>query len=91
MPRHKEDSALEKRIQRLMERFPERGDVIRALNESSAPFKDLIADHHDVSEELAKMPRADQAGDPAKLEELKRRQSELEEELLLLMEAHQRV
>lgn len=82
---------MDKRIQHLMERFPEHGEVIKALSETNARFKDLIADHFEVSEELVSIPTADQASDPAKAEALKRRQAELEEELLLLMGGHQRI
>jgi uncharacterized protein YdcH (DUF465 family) len=81
---------MEERIRRLIERFPERADVIRTLSESHARFKDLIGDHHDVSEELSAMKQADRESNAAKFDALQRRRADLEEELILLMENHQR-
>lgn len=82
---------MEERIRHLMERFPERAEIIKALSETSARFKDLIADHHEVSEELAKMDPADQESEAGKKAELERRRADLEEELILLMQGHQRI
>jgi uncharacterized protein YdcH (DUF465 family) len=82
---------MEERIRRLIERFPEKADVIRALSDSNAKFKDLIDDHHDVSAELSNMTQEDRASNPAQVDELQRRRANLEEELILLMESHQRI
>ena len=82
---------MESRIRHLIERFPERTDIIRTLNETNTKFKDLLGDHHDVSEELAKMKRADKESEAGKQAELEQRKVALEEELILLMQAHQRI
>ena len=82
---------MEERVRRLMERFPEHSEAIKVLGESNAKFKDLLSDHHEVSEELTRMKRADQASEPDRKDELQRRKASLEEELVLLMQAHQRV
>lgn len=83
--------AMEEKIRHLIERFPERAEVIRALGESHARFKDLIGDHHDVSLELSTLKRGDRESNLAKAEELQRRRADIEEELILLMENHQRI
>lgn len=82
---------MEERFRHLIERFPEQTDMIRALSETGARFKDLIGDHHDVSEELARMKRADKESEGGKKAELERRRAALEEELILLMQDHQRI
>jgi uncharacterized protein YdcH (DUF465 family) len=82
---------MDTRLRHLIERFPERTDIIKALNETNAKFKDLLGDHHDVSEELAKMKRADKGSEAGKHAELEQRKVALEEELILLMQAHQRI
>lgn len=82
---------MEERIRHLLERFPERADVIRALSQSHDRFKDLIGDHHEVSEALARMKLADQESQAGRKDELERRRADLEEELILLMQNHQRM
>jgi uncharacterized protein YdcH (DUF465 family) len=82
---------MEEKIRHLIERFPERAEVIRTLGESHARFKDLIGDHHDVSLELSTLKRGDRESNLAKAEELQRRRADIEEELILLMENHQRI
>jgi len=82
---------MEEKIRHLIERFPERADVIRALSASHTKFQDLIGDHHDVSEELATLEGGGEETDPARLEALQRRRADLEDELMLLMENHQRI
>jgi uncharacterized protein YdcH (DUF465 family) len=77
-------------IRHLMERFPERAEVIKALSETNARFKDLISDHHEVSEELGKIKLADRESEFSKKDDLERRRAALEEELILLMQGHQR-
>jgi len=81
---------MEDRIRHLMERFPERAETIKALNETNARFKDLIGDHHEVSEELSKMKLADQQSQAGKKAELEQRRASLEEQLILLLQGHQR-
>lgn len=78
---------MEERIRHLIGRFPERTEIIRALGETSAKFKDLIGDHYEVCEELARMKQADQG----KRAELERRRANLEDELILLIQGHQRI
>jgi hypothetical protein len=78
---------MEERIRHLIERFPERADLIRTLEETHAKFKDLIGDHFDVCEELAATSPADQG----KKAELEQRRANLEEELVLLMQSDQRI
>ena len=82
---------MEKLYRHLIERFPEQTDIIRTLAESSARFKDLLGDHHEVCEELSKTKLADQEAEFGRTDELIRRKVNLEEELMLLMQGHQRV
>lgn len=79
------------RSRHLIARFPDRTDMIKALDETNARFKDLIGDHHEVSEELASMNRADKESEAGKRAELEQRRAALEEELILLMQGHQRI
>ena len=81
---------MDERTRHLMERFPEHAEAIKSLNETNARFKDLIVDHHDVSDELTKMKRADEESEFERREELQRRRASLEEELILLMAGQQR-
>jgi uncharacterized protein YdcH (DUF465 family) len=78
-------------IRHMIERFPDKAAIIRSLGESNARFKDLIGDHHAVSEELSGIEKGDRATDRAKVDELQSRRANLEEELVLLMENHQRI
>lgn len=82
---------MKEKIMRLLERFPERSDAIEVLSETNERFRDLLADHHETSEELGKMETTEKASDVANRERLQRRRADLEEELLLLMEQHQRI
>ena len=82
---------MEERSRHLIERFPERTDIIKTLDDTNARFKDLISDHHEVSEELASMKRADKESEAGQRAELERRRANLEEDLILLMQDHQRI
>ena len=77
-------------LKRMIERFPERAAAIRGLFESNGRFRDLIGDHHDVSSELSRMEAGERESDAARAQALERRRADLEEELILLMENHQR-
>ncbi len=79
------------KIRRLLERFPEHSDAIKSLHDTNEKFGDLIADHHDVSEEFETMKGADRESQHGRAAELKSRRAALEEELLTLMENHQRI
>ena len=81
---------MEERTRHLMERFPEHADAIKSLSETNARFKDLIADHHEVSDELTRMELAEVESEFEHREELQRRRASLEEELILLMVGQQR-
>ena len=81
---------MNERVRHLLERFPERAELIRALAESHARFKDLISDHPDVCEEISRMPEGDRESQAGQMDDLERRRAHLEEELLLLMENQQR-
>ncbi len=81
---------MEELYRHLMERFPERTQIIRTLAETSARFRDLLSDHHEVSAELSTMGPAEREAEFAKTDDLERRRASIEEELLLLMEGHQR-
>ena len=82
---------MEPKVRRLLERFPEHSDTIKALNDTNELFRDLIADHHAVSEELEGMSDADKKSEHARAEELKSRLASLEEKMQMAMETHQRV
>lgn len=82
---------MREKVKRLLERFPERADTILHLFDSDTRFRDLIGDHHDVSEALLRRGGDGHDADPAEAEALKRRQADLEEELLLAMQNHQRI
>lgn len=77
-------------LKHLIARFPERADAIRGLFDSNTRFRDLIGDHHDVSSELSRMEAGDRESDAGRFQALERRRADLEEELILLMENHQR-
>lgn len=81
---------MNERLRHFLERFPERADLVRALHESNARFKDLIEAHHDVCEELTRMNEAERESEAGRHEELARRRANLEEELLLLTQGQQR-
>jgi uncharacterized protein YdcH (DUF465 family) len=81
---------MNERVRHLLERFPERAELIRALGESHARFKDLISEHHDVCEEISRMAQGDRESQAGRMDDLERRRANLEEELLLLMEDQQR-
>lgn len=81
---------MEERVRRLIERFPERAELIKRLNETNARFKDLISDHYEVSEELAKLEPADREAEAGRKQELEQRLAALEDEYLLIMAAQQR-
>ena len=81
---------MEERFRHLLERFPEKTDIIRSLAESHARFIDLLSDHYEVCEEISKVPLADQEADFHKREGLLNRKVNLEEELMLLMQDQQR-
>lgn len=78
------------RLRHLLERFPERAESIRALGESHARFRDLLADHHEVGEAISRMSAGDRESQAGRFAELKRRRVNLEEELIRLMEEQQR-
>ena len=82
---------MEETFRRLLERFPEHTDIIRSLAESNAQFKDLLGDHHEVCGEISKMDLAEQQAEFGKRDDLVRRRASLEEELMLLMQSHQRM
>ena len=82
---------MEEIFRHLIERFPEHTNIFRSLAGSNARFKDLLGDHHEVCEELSKTKLADQEAEFGKKDELVRRKVNLEEELMLLMQNHQRV
>ena len=82
---------MENRSRHLIERFPERTDMIKALDETNARFKDLISDHHEVSEDLARIKKADKESEAGRRAELEQRRAALEEELILLMQSQQRI
>lgn len=82
---------MKKKVQRLLERFPEHSDSIKTLFDTHELFRDLIADHHDASEELEGMSKADQESQYGRAAELKARCAELEEKMRLIMETNLRV
>ncbi len=82
---------MEETSRHLLERFPERTDIIRSLAETNARFKDLLGDHHEICKEISKMDLAEQEAELGTREDLVRRRASLEEELILLMQGHQRI
>lgn len=81
---------MDKRVRHMMERFPERAELIKALEETNARFKDLIGDHYETSEELARLELAEQEANAARKQELEQRLAALEEEYVLIINAQQR-
>lgn len=76
---------MKEKIERLIARFPDRESIITALSGSSARFRDLIRDHHDLHERLN---RAETAADPLERTDLERRYRNLEEEMIRLMQGY---
>lgn len=73
---------MKEKIAKLIDRFPDHADIIRSLAGSNTRFKDLLMDHHDVHERLA---RAEAEDDPDKAN-LQSRYRNLEEELVRLIQ-----
>jgi hypothetical protein len=82
---------MDKKLLRLLERFPKHGETIKALYDTHELFKDLIADHHAASEELESMSEADRESENGRAAELKARCADLEEEMRMVMETNLRV
>ena len=82
---------MEERSSHPIERFPERRDMVRAIDETNARFENQIGDHHEVGEELASMTRADKESEARRTAELEQRRPALQDELILLMQNHQRI
>jgi len=82
---------MEEIFRHMLERFPEHTDIIRSLAKANARFKDLLGDHYEICEEISKAEPADQEAEFGKRDDLVRRKVNLEEELMLLMQGHQRV
>jgi uncharacterized protein YdcH (DUF465 family) len=84
-------SAMEDIFRHMLERFPERAGIIRSLAGTNARFKDLLGDHHEICKEISKMDLAEQEASFGTRDDLQRRRANLEEEMMLLMQDHQRV
>jgi uncharacterized protein YdcH (DUF465 family) len=76
---------MKEKIAKLIERFPNHKKIISALAGSNARFQDLLRDHHDVHRRLAD---AERSGDPARTADLEKRQKNLEEELIRLIQGY---
>jgi len=76
---------MREKLAKVIERFPEREDLIRALARSSERFRSLIADHHDAHQRLNS---SETEADPARQGELRRRMANLEEEMVRLMQGY---
>ena len=76
---------MEEKIARLMQRFPDHRDIIRSLSTSSAPFQDLINEHHDTHRRLT---RSDMEYDRARREDAERHLRHLEEEMIRLIQGY---
>lgn len=70
---------MKEKIAHLIERFPQHGAVIKALSGSNTRFQDLLSDHHDLHQRLA---RGD--ADP----DAEARYRNLEEELVRLIQGY---
>lgn len=76
---------MKEKIARLIERFPEREAIIKALGEGDARFRDVVNDHYDPHRQLN---REDAAADPSTSSDLRARQRNLEEELIRLIQGY---
>ncbi len=81
---------MDERVKHMMERFPERAELIKGLSETNARFKDLIGDHYAVSEELGRFEPGEEEANAGRKQELERRLAAIEEEYLLIINAQQR-
>ena len=82
---------MEEIFRHMLERFPERADIVRSLAGTSARFKDLLGDHHEICEEISKMDLAEQEASFGTRDDMQCRRANLEAEMMLLMQDHQRV
>ncbi len=76
---------MREKIQKMVERFPEHAESIRALGKSSARFQDLLSDFHRVEQRLESRRGAD---DPGSLDDLERRHRNLRQELVMLIQGY---
>jgi hypothetical protein len=79
------------KFQHLLERNPKDRDTILGLVEASPAFRDLAERHHEVSEELHRLPQPEAASDADGRQRLEHRQRDLEEQLVLMMNNATRV
>ena len=68
------------RVQKIVERFPEHEKIIRSLFESNMHFKDLVFDHHEIHQKL------ETEDDPGRQQELKTGLSNLEDQLIRIIQ-----
>ncbi|MCC2112225.1 MAG: hypothetical protein KDJ16_09350 [Hyphomicrobiales bacterium] len=76
---------MREKIKKMIERFPEHAESIKALGKSSARFRDLLSDFHGVEERLQSRRGAD---DPGSLDDLERRHRHLRQELVMLIQGY---
>ncbi len=76
---------MKEQIVKLVERFPDRKDIIESLAGSNTRFRSLLQDHHDVHRKLA---RDEVSGDPATKADLEARFRNLEEEMIRLIQGY---
>lgn len=76
---------MEEKFAWLMQRFPDRSNIIRSLSGSNAAFRDLINEHHETHRRLN---RSDMEYDPARREEAERHLRNLEEEMIRLIQGY---
>lgn len=72
---------MKEKIARLIERFPQHEAAITALSGSNTRFQDLLSDHHDLHQQLA---REGSGANP----DAEARYRNLEEELIRLIQGY---
>jgi hypothetical protein len=76
---------MNEQIARLIQRFPNRETIIKALARGNTHFRDLVSDHHEVARQLSS---DEVAANPARRGDLQARQRNLEEELIRLIQGY---
>jgi len=71
---------MKEKIAHLIQRFPDRAEVIKALGKSDTRFRDLLSDHYD----LHRLLNRDEPPDP----DAQKRYRNLEEELVRLIQGY---
>jgi len=75
-------------MQKMVEQFPDKTDVIRQLRDANSDFENLCQEYAIVSDRLDALTEAKGSDEPARVRALRERRIALEEEILTRIEGH---